>query len=114
MLDGAPVDAESARGIALRVEIDDESTCTGESEVGSQVDHRGRLADAALLVCAGRDPDHERSAASSNGLPQFYQFYRSRTAYQRLIERSAARSYPHDVSRDTSSDACRGAKSTPI
>ena len=68
------VDAEAARGVTLRVEIDDQGSSAGEGEVGRQVDDRGRLADAALLVCAGRDPDHERSAASSVGHPQFYQF----------------------------------------
>src|SRR5687767_10396765 len=96
-MDGAPVDAEAAGGVALRVEIDDEGSRTGEGEIGRQVDDRGRLADAALLVCAGRDPDHERSAASSVGLPQFYQFRRLLAAYRRLTGAVSVSSYPHPL-----------------
>ena len=50
--DGGPIDAEPARRVALRVEIDDEDRTPGERQVGRQVDHRGGLADAALLVRA--------------------------------------------------------------
>ena len=44
------LDSEPGRRIALRIEIDEESRATGESQPGSQVNRRGRLADSALLI----------------------------------------------------------------
>jgi hypothetical protein len=44
------IDAESGRGIALRIEIDDEDLPAGRGERGADVDGGRRLADAALLV----------------------------------------------------------------
>src|SRR5207253_11468311 len=42
--------AEPGRCIGLRVEIDDERACSGLRETSGEIDRRGRLADAALLV----------------------------------------------------------------
>jgi hypothetical protein len=47
------IDAEAARGIALRIEVDDEDASALEGQVGRQVDDGRRLADAALLVGTG-------------------------------------------------------------
>src|SRR5918995_1066396 len=44
------VDAEPGRGIALRIEIEDEHLLADGRKRGSQVDRRCGLADAALLV----------------------------------------------------------------
>ena len=47
------VESEAARGVSLGVEVDDEDPLTCDGQEGCQVDHRGGLADAALLVRAG-------------------------------------------------------------
>ena len=43
-------DAQSARGVALRIGVDDK-----HGQAGGNVDRRGRLTDAALLICDGDD-----------------------------------------------------------
>ncbi len=44
------VDAETGRGIALRIEIDDEDFLADGGERGAEIDRRRGLADAALLI----------------------------------------------------------------
>ena len=46
----AAVDAETGRGIALRIEIDDQHALADRRERGAEIDRRRGLADAALLV----------------------------------------------------------------
>ena len=48
---------EGQRAVALRVEVDEQGGLAAKGQGGSQVDGRGRLADAALLV---RDRDDHR------------------------------------------------------
>ena len=48
-------DAQSARGVALRIGVDDEHGQATQCEAGGNVDRRGRLTDAALLICDGDD-----------------------------------------------------------
>ena len=49
-IDRAAIDAQSARGIALWVKIDDERRCSREGQICCEVDYGGRLTDAAFLV----------------------------------------------------------------
>ena len=53
----AAVDAEAGRGVALRIEIDDEHTFADGGERRAEIDCRGGLADATLLV---GDGEHAR------------------------------------------------------
>ena len=53
------VDAEPGRGIALRIEIDDQHPLADGGERGAEIDRRRGLADAALLV---GDRQHPRQA----------------------------------------------------
>ena len=46
----AAVDAETGRGVALRIEIDDQHALADRGQRGAEVDRGGGLADAALLV----------------------------------------------------------------
>ena len=46
----AAVDAEAGRGVALRIEIDDQHALADRGERGAEIDRGGGLADAALLV----------------------------------------------------------------
>ena len=56
VLPTAAVDAEAGRGIALRVEIDDQHLLADGGERGAEIDRRRRLADAALLVGDRKHP----------------------------------------------------------
>ena len=67
LLVGAVLDAKGRRCVALRVEVDDEHGGAGEGKERGEVDHRRRLADTTLLIRAGRDSDHARSAAELGG-----------------------------------------------
>ena len=49
------VDAESGRGIALRIKIDDENALADGGERRAQVDRGGRLSHSALLVRHDKD-----------------------------------------------------------
>ena len=49
------VDAEAGRGIALRIEIDDEDALADRRERRAEVDRGRRLADAALLIRHDKD-----------------------------------------------------------
>src|SRR5690606_31786112 len=42
--------AETRRGVALRIEVDDQYALTRCGEPGAEIDRGGRLADATLLV----------------------------------------------------------------
>ena len=53
----ATVDAEPGRGIALRIEIDDQHLLADGGKRGAEIDRRRGLADAALLV---GDGEHAR------------------------------------------------------
>ena len=53
-------EADAAREVALRVDVDEEDALVGEGEGGAEVDGGGGLADAAFLVCDGEDSSHER------------------------------------------------------
>ena len=57
-LDLGLVEPEPAGGVALGVQVDDENALAGEGQICRQVDHRGRLADAAFLVGAGNRLPH--------------------------------------------------------
>ena len=52
----ADVDAETSRGVALRVEVDDQGAVAHVGEAGAEVDGGGRLPHAALLVGERHDP----------------------------------------------------------
>ncbi len=52
----AAVDAEPGRGVALRVEVDDQHAFADGGERRAEVDGGGGLADAALLVGDGEHP----------------------------------------------------------
>ena len=45
--------SDAAGGVALRVAVDEQHVLAGEREGGGQIDRRGGLADAALLICDG-------------------------------------------------------------
>ena len=47
--------AEAGAGIALRVQIDQQHPAAGRRQSRAQIDRRGGLADAALLVGDGHD-----------------------------------------------------------
>ena len=51
----AAIDAETGRGVALRIEIDDQDALANRGECRAQVDRRRGLADAALLVGQRQD-----------------------------------------------------------
>ena len=51
----AAVDAETGRGVALRIEIDDQHALADCGECGAEIDRGGGLADAALLVGKRQD-----------------------------------------------------------
>ena len=55
-LEAAVLDAEPGRGVALRVEVDDQRPLAELGETGTDVDRRRRLADATLLVGHGDHP----------------------------------------------------------
>ncbi len=57
----AAVDAEAGRGVALRVEIDDQHILADGGERGAEIDRRRGLADAALLVGDGEHPRRARA-----------------------------------------------------
>ena len=61
-LDVAVADAEPGRGVALRIEVDDEHPESELGEGGAEVHGRRGLADAALLVGDREDPGQRRSA----------------------------------------------------
>ena len=60
------LDAEPGRGVALRVEIDDQDMLADGGERGAEIDGGRGLADAALLV---GDRQHARAGASAAGCP---------------------------------------------
>jgi hypothetical protein len=62
-VNGAAIDAEPTRRVALRIEVNDEHALTGKRKVGGEVDDRSGLADAALLVRAGYDVAHSTAKA---------------------------------------------------
>ena len=51
----AAIDAETGRGVALRIEIDDQDALANRSECGPKIDRCGGLADAPLLVGERQD-----------------------------------------------------------
>ena len=53
-LEGCLVDAQARRGIALRIEIDQEGAPLGQSEAGREVDRSRGLSDSALLIHNGQ------------------------------------------------------------
>ena len=60
-LQAAVLDAQPGRGVALRIEVDDQRSLAELGEAGTDVDRRRRLADAALLV---GDGDHTGQRAA--------------------------------------------------
>ena len=48
-----PFLSDAARGVALRVAVDEQDVAAGEGEGGGEVDRRGGLADATLLIGDG-------------------------------------------------------------
>src|SRR5712672_641744 len=54
------VDAEPGRGIALRIEVDDEHALADGGERGAEIDRGRGLADAALLVGDRQHPRRRR------------------------------------------------------
>uniref|UniRef100_A0A183BUV4 LigA n=1 Tax=Globodera pallida TaxID=36090 RepID=A0A183BUV4_GLOPA len=57
MLALGPGDAEAGRGIALRIEIDQQDALAGRGERGADIDRRGGLTHPALLI-GDSDADH--------------------------------------------------------
>ena len=55
MITAAPIDAETRRGIALRIEIDDQNIFADRGERGAEIDGGRGLTDAALLIGDGKD-----------------------------------------------------------
>ena len=55
------VDAEAGRGVALRIEVDDQHVLADRRERGAEIDRGRGLADAALLVGEG---EHARRLAA--------------------------------------------------
>ena len=51
----AAIDAEAGRGVALRIEIDDQHALADRGQRGAEIDRGGGLADAALLVGERQD-----------------------------------------------------------
>ena len=47
---GCALAADAAGGVGLRVEVDEQDVLAGDGEGGGQVDRRGGLSDAALLI----------------------------------------------------------------
>jgi hypothetical protein len=47
---GAAFEAEAARRVPLRIDVDDESGFAGDCQRSGQIDRRGRLAYPALLI----------------------------------------------------------------
>ena len=75
----APVDAEAGRGVALRIEIDDQHVLADRGERGAEIDRGRGFADAALLVGDRQDARRPRdadartgAAAPQTGSPQAY------------------------------------------
>ncbi len=71
-------DAEPGARVPLRIEVDDQDRLPDRGQRGGQVDRRGRLADAALLVRHGDDagPPARRRAHGDSGrflLPLLHQ-----------------------------------------
>src|SRR6478672_6168879 len=58
----APIDAEPGRGIALRIQVDDQHALADRCERGAEIDRGGCLADAALLVGQRQDTRMARYA----------------------------------------------------
>ena len=58
----AAVDAEPGRGIALRIEIDDQHALADRGQRRAEIDRGRRLADAALLVGERQDARMARLA----------------------------------------------------
>ena len=50
--------AQAGRGVALRIEIDQQRARAGLGQADGQIDGRGRLADAAFLIRHAQDPAH--------------------------------------------------------
>ena len=71
-VEGRAIDPEAARGVALGINIDDEDAITGESQIGCEIDHRGGLPDAALLIGAGDRLAHSASTPTRDHHCQFY------------------------------------------
>ena len=63
----AAVDAEPGRGVALRIEIDDQHALADRGERRAEIDRRRGLADAALLV---GDGEHARRLGRLGALGQ--------------------------------------------
>ena len=63
---------EAARGVALRVEVDDEDAVAGQGEIGREIDDRRGLADAALLVGTGDRLAHLGPRPKMHSRIEFY------------------------------------------
>ena len=60
---GGALETDTARRIALRIPIDEQRPAFGHRKTGSEVDGRGGLANAALLICNCDDASHGSSTA---------------------------------------------------
>ncbi len=54
---GRPL-AQAGRGVALRIEIDQQGARAGLGQSDGQVDGGGRFADASFLIGDAQDPAH--------------------------------------------------------
>jgi hypothetical protein len=61
-------DADAGRGVALRVEIEDQHLLADGCEGGAEIDGGGGLADAALLIGYGKDAERARCGHVSPSL----------------------------------------------
>ncbi len=78
----AAIDAEPGRGVALRIEIDDQDALADRGECGPEIDRCGCLADAALLVGERQDA---RMARASFEAPYPLDKPRQSRSYQNAI-----------------------------
>src|SRR4026208_727226 len=80
------VDAESSARVTLRVEVDDHHPLADGSERGAEIDRRGGLADAALLI---GERAHARAARRKRGHRAFAFTRLVRWLISRMKESSA-------------------------
>ena len=95
MLARVAVDAEAGRGVALRIEVDDQDPLADRRQRGAEIDRGGRLADPALLIGEREDA----RASSADGRFSTASLLASRL---NIFARESRRGSAMDKSRSTS------------
>ena len=80
-----PVDAKAGRGIALRIEIDDQHVFADGGKRRAEIDRGRGLADAALLI--GEDEDRSGSQRARSGLSETWSAIKRRNCARAVYER---------------------------